>query len=160
MDSAQPILVIGLGNSLLSDDAVGLEVAAQLRERLAGRTDVVIDDDTCGGLRLMERMVGYRQAVVVDAICTGGEPGTIYELRVGELPTAHSGSAHDMTLPLALAVGRRAGAVLPEDEHIKLFAVEAADCHTFSERCTDPVRSAVPRVVDHVITLIENREFA
>ncbi len=54
-------LVLGLGNPLLGDDAVGLRVAASLRGRLP--PDVELDEDYCGGLRLMERLAGYDRAV-------------------------------------------------------------------------------------------------
>ena len=61
-------LVIGLGNPLVTDDSVGLRVAAELRDRLAGRADVEVTEDYWGGLRLMEQMVGYDRAIVIDAI--------------------------------------------------------------------------------------------
>ena len=76
-------LVLGLGNPLVSDDSVGLRVAAELKPLLADRPDVDVDEDYWGGLRLMERMVGYRRAIVIDAICTGAEPGTIHRLTPG-----------------------------------------------------------------------------
>ena len=67
-------LVLGLGNPVVSDDAVGLRVAAAMREALAARPDVELGEDYWGGLRLMERMIGFDAAVVVDAICTGAPP--------------------------------------------------------------------------------------
>ena len=71
-------LVIGLGNPLVTDDSVGLRVAAELKTRLAGRPDVEVGEDYWGGLRLMERLVGSDRAIVIDAICTGAPPGTIH----------------------------------------------------------------------------------
>ena len=65
-----PTLIIGLGNPLVTDDSVGLRVAAELRSRLAGRADVEVTEDYWGGLRLMEQMVGYDCAIVIDAICS------------------------------------------------------------------------------------------
>ena len=70
-------LVLGLGNPLLGDDAVGLKVAALVRERLDGAPGVDVLEEEAGGLRLMERMTGYDRAVLVDAAVTGGTPGTI-----------------------------------------------------------------------------------
>ena len=69
-------LVIGLGNPLVSDDSVGLRVVKHLQPGLA-RCDRMskLAEDYWGGLRLMERMIGYDRAIVVDAICTGAAAG-------------------------------------------------------------------------------------
>jgi len=64
-------LIIGLGNSLLRDDAVGLRVARQVRAALSGREDIEVAEEACGGLRLMERMIGFDRVIVVDAMRSG-----------------------------------------------------------------------------------------
>ncbi|NLZ00969.1 MAG: hydrogenase maturation protease, partial [Pirellulaceae bacterium] len=73
-------LVLGLGNWIVSDDSIGLRVAAELAKVLADREDVEVSEDYWGGLRLMERLVGYDRAIVIDAISTGAAPGTIHHL--------------------------------------------------------------------------------
>lgn len=148
-------LVIGLGNPLVRDDSVGLRVVQCLAPALAGREDVDVAEDYWGGLRLMERMIGYDRAIVVDAICTGAPPGTVHVLSSDALPTQRSASAHDVNLPTALAFGRQAGAHLPPDERIRLVAVEAADVLTFSEECTPAVAAAIPRAARIVTELLQ-----
>lgn len=149
-------LIIGLGNPLVSDDSVGLRVVGRLRERLSGRRDVDVREDYWGGLRLMEQMIGFDRAIVVDAICTGGPPGTIHHLRPGSMATQKSSSAHDVTLPTALAFGRRAGAWLPLNRDIYLVGIEAADVINFGEQCTPPVAAAIPSAVEEVIRLLDS----
>ena len=127
-------LVLGLGNPLVSDDSAGLRVAAELKTRLAHRPDVEVDEDFWGGLRLMERMIGYDRAIVIDAICSGAPPGTIHHLTPGSIRTQRSASAHDVNLPTALLFGREAGVCLPADEDILLVGIEAEDVINFSER--------------------------
>jgi len=148
-------LVIGLGNPLVSDDSVGLRIARELRARLAHRSDVDVTEDYWGGLRLMERMIGYRRAIVVDAICSGAPPGTIHHLTTDSLATQRSASAHDVNLPTALAFGRQAGAVLPADIDVRLVGIEALDVVNFSEQCTPDVAAAIPRAVEEVVRLVE-----
>jgi len=150
------ILIIGLGNPLVTDDSVGLRVAAALREQLAGRSDVAVVDDYWGGLRLMEQMTGYDRAIVIDAICSGAPPGTIHHLAIGDMPTQRSASSHDMTLPTALALGRKAGLQLPEDEAIMLLGIEAVDIVNFAETCTPAVAAAVPRAVADVLAALDS----
>jgi hydrogenase maturation protease len=152
-------LVIGLGNPILSDDSVGLRVVRSVRQRLEGRwPDVDFAEDHWGGLRLMERMIGRERAIVVDAIRTGARPGTIHLLTTDSIPTQMSASAHDLNLPTALAFGRRAGARLPQDDCIRLVAIEVLEVETFGEGCTPCVARAIPRAVRTVIRLLGSQE--
>jgi hydrogenase maturation protease len=149
-------LIIGLGNPIVADDSIGLRVAAELKSRLADRPDVDVTEDYWGGLRLMERMIGYDRAIVIDAICTGAPPGTIHHLTTASVPTQKSASAHDVNLPTALAFGRRAGAHLPADEDVRLIGIEAEDLINFSDQCTPAVAAAIPRSVQEVIQLLDS----
>jgi hydrogenase maturation protease len=151
-------LVVGLGNPLLTDDGVGLVVARALRDRLPDRRDVDVQEDFNGGLRLMERMVGYDRAIVVDAILTGGMAGSIQLLRGGNMPTQHSASSHDATLRTALDFGRSVGAALPLDEEILMIGIEAADVSTFGTCCTPEVQAAVPAAVETVLLALQSGE--
>lgn len=149
-------LIIGLGNPLISDDSVGLRVVAALRPLLADRADVDVAEDYWGGLRLMERMIDYDRAIVIDAIQTGAVPGTIHLLTTDSMPTQKSASAHDVNLPTALALGRQAGVHLPADSHVRLVGIEAADLLTFREECTPLVSAAIPRVVQTVLQILDS----
>ncbi|HLC02205.1 MAG TPA: hydrogenase maturation protease [Anaerolineales bacterium] len=144
-------LVLGLGNPLLRDDAVGLHVARRLRPLLRGRPGVEVDEDYRGGLRLMERLIGFDKAVIVDAICTGARPGTVHRLAPDGIPTQHSASAHDANLRTALDLGRQAGARLPADDGITLIGIEACDVLLFEESLTPEVEAAIPRAVRMIL---------
>ena len=144
-------LILGLGNPLLRDDSVGLRVVQELQRKLAPRPEVEISGDYWGGLRLMERMVGFDRVIVVDATRSGGAPGTVRRLTPDSVPTQRSASAHDVNLPTALRLGRMAGAKLPPDERIVLVGVEAGDVETFSEELTAEVQTAIPQAVRLVL---------
>jgi hydrogenase maturation protease len=147
-------LILGLGNSVVTDDSVGLRVAQELKPLLADRTDVEVAEDCWGGLRLMERMIGFDRAIVIDAICTGAPPGTIHQLTPEGIATQRSASAHDMNLATALELGRRVDAHLPKNEHIRLVGIEAEDILTFGEQCTPAVEAAIPRAVETVLQIL------
>lgn len=148
-------LVLGLGNPIVSDDAVGLRVVAALKPLLAGRSDVEVGEDYWGGLRLMERLEGFQRAVVIDAIVTGSPPGTVHRLSVDDIATQRSASAHDVNLPTAMELGRQAGLSLPANADVLLVGIEAADILTFSEDLTPAVAEAVPQVVRMVLEVLE-----
>jgi hydrogenase maturation protease len=149
------ILVLGLGNPLVSDDSVGLRVAQALKPLLADRSDIEVSEDYWGGLRLMERMIGFDRAIVIDAICSGAPPGTIHRLTPDSISTQRSASAHDVNLPTALEFGRKAGVALPKNEDILLVGIEAEDILTFSEQCTPAVEASIPLAVGTVMEMVK-----
>ena len=149
-------LVLGLGNPILSDDAVGLRVARELQQRLATRPDVEVDVNYRGGLQLMERLVGYDRAILIDAMYTREtEAGTVRLLAPTDFPTRNGGSSHDLSLPEALALGRKIGARVPAPEHVKIVAIEAAEVEIFSEACTPKVERSIPRAVELVLAQLD-----
>jgi hydrogenase maturation protease len=148
------ILILGLGNSVVTDDSVGLRVVQQLQPLLADRPEIEVAEDCWGGLRLMERMIGFDRAIVIDAICTGSPPGTIHLLNADGIATQRSASAHDVNLATALELGRRVDAHLPQNEHIRIVGIEAEDILTFGEQCTPAVEAAIPRAVETVLQIL------
>jgi hydrogenase maturation protease len=130
-------VIIGVGNPVRCDDGVGLRVARELRGR-----GVEVVELCAGGLRIMEAARGYDQAVVIDAIESGGRPGSVYRFDEETVPqTRNAGSTHAGSLVAALALGRAAGLPIPED--IRIWAVEAGDVDTFTETLTPAVQAAV-----------------
>lgn len=158
--AARPVLVVGLGNPILSDDGIGWRVAAFVREWLAKREPhdrvVEVKEVAVGGLSLAEMLVGYERAIIIDAIMTEqGVPGTVYHFQLVDLPgTLNTASAHDTNLVTALRALRRFGADVPQDDAIHIVAIEAQDVWTFNERCSPPVEAAIPAATQLVQQLI------
>ncbi len=163
--AAGAILVVGLGNPLLADDGVGWRVAQALVARLAvdampatdpAQAAVEVDHLAVGGLALMERLVGYRRAVLVDAMVTGEHPpGSVHRFSIASIPgreATHLNSAHDASLATALAAGRLLGADLPAE--IAIVAVEAVRVDEFGEELTPAVEAAIPVALDAVLAAI------
>jgi len=168
-------LVVGLGNPLLGDDGVGWQVAEAVKRQLQlsdfgceiERTEfqaaicnppstIEVDCLALGGLSLMERLVGYDRAILVDAVTTGRPPGTIACFGLDDLPefsTAHSSAAHDVSLQNALRLGRALGAPLPAE--VLVVGVEAQRVYDFSETLSPAVQVAVPAAVQAVLRLLQ-----
>lgn len=142
-------LVLGLGNPLLSDDGVGLRVASELKGKFDDQEVTVIEANT-SGLNLIDLLVDYDRAIIIDAIQTaGGKAGQIYRLDPYSFNTTnHAASSHDVNLVTALRLGCRLGLTMPQQ--IVIFAIEAADLSTFSEECTPQVKRAIPVCVELV----------
>jgi hydrogenase maturation protease len=109
-----PVLVLGLGNSLLMDDGLGLRVLESLQAlepRWDGRVEFV--DGGTQGIALLGRLEGRRAVLFLDAIFLGAPPGTIHRLGaeqlLGELPgmatSVHGGNVGDLVRAAALIGG-------------------------------------------------------
>lgn len=138
------ILVLGLGNPILKDDAAGLLVARRLASELDG-VRVEIREAETGGLELLNFLTGYRVALLVDAVVGEGvEPGEIYLLDLEEgRTTQRLAGLHDMSLAEALQLGKQLGLGLPEV--VEIYGIGAADPFTFGEECSPEVGRAIPR---------------
>lgn len=143
-------LILGLGNPILRDDSVGLHVVRGLPKDVVNDPSIEIDEEYWGGLRLMERMIGYDRVIIIDAIQTGAQPGTVHSLTPKDIPTQHSASVHDVNLSTALEFGRQAGAALPLDANISLIGIEVEDVKTFDENLTPRVEQALQHAVQAV----------
>jgi hydrogenase maturation protease len=144
-------LILGLGNPILTDDRVGLEVARALYAFLPAGS-VAVDEASVGGIELLHVLEGWRRVVIVDAYIDprgGGRlpPGEVAELALAELdPTAMAISPHTAGLGQCLELGRACGLDMPAE--VRVFVIGVSDPYTFGERCTEPVAAAVPRAVE------------
>lgn len=155
MHQSSQIVVIGLGNPVLTDDGVGIQVARAVKARLAEldcQADVI--EAYSGGLSLMESMTGYKKAIIIDAMITGQlVPGTFRCLELSHVfQTKNSMSVHDLDLPSALEIGKALGLLLPGE--IKIWGIEALNIDEFSETLSPEVSKAVPIVTNLVLANI------
>jgi hydrogenase maturation protease len=111
-------VVVGLGNPLRCDDAVGLRTAEAVArlldaEPVAGARVVT---STRAGFELMDLLAGASRAIIVDCLeLPDPEPGRVHLLSIDEV----SGStrligAHDVSVGEALAVARASGVPMPD----------------------------------------------
>jgi hydrogenase maturation protease len=140
-------LVLGLGNELAGDDAVGVRVARALLVELDGVADVV--ESSASGLALIEILAGYDRAVIVDAILTGrNPPGTITEMGMADVGRVVAPSTHQAGLPELAAVASRLGLAFPS--RTVVFAVEVEDPYTLGAGLSEPVAAALEELIDRV----------
>ena len=136
-----------MGNPILRDDAVGVRLARDVGEQLAGTPGVdVVPECSIGGLDLIEVVAGYDRLIVIDAIRTqGGAPGSLYRFTGLELrDTLHLSNVHDANFATALELGRWMGRVKALAEDVHIFAVEVEDAETFGEELSPVVAAAYP----------------
>lgn len=152
MTTPHRVLVLGLGNDMMTDDAVGLHVANEVRRRLAGHRSIEVRTALEMGLALLDQITGFEHLILVDSIQTGSaRPGHVHELK----PTGFAGritrSPHSLGIEHVCAVGRSLGLEVPR--HIRIVAIEVEDPFAMGTEMTPGVERAVEKAVDRVVDL-------
>lgn len=152
------IAVLGVGNSLLTDDGAGIHA---LERFAAGNTrdDVFCLDGGTVGLALLDRLSDLNALIALDAMKLGKRPGTVTVLE-GEAMDAHlrnqHGSVHEVGLSDLMDAMRLRGD-LPEQR--ALIGVEPADMG-WGTQLSPAVLAAMPEAADHVRRLLHEWRIA
>jgi hydrogenase maturation protease len=144
-----PLLILGLGNPILTDDRVGHEVARALHARRPAGSAALLE--ACvGGMELLHVLEGWQRVVVVDAVEPGRlPPGEVAELSLEDLEQKQLAiSPHVAGLGMCLRFGRTCGLQMPDD--VRVFGIGVIDPYTFGERCTPIIEKALPAIVEAI----------
>jgi hydrogenase maturation protease len=101
------VLLIGIGNKYRNDDAAGLVVAQRVQK--IGSDQITIRESNGEGAALMDAWKGARTVILVDAVCSGSEAGTIHRIEAHRetLPTElFRYSTHAFSVAEAVELGR------------------------------------------------------
>lgn len=150
--SASPakVLVLGLGNDILTDDAVGLRVVRAVQGRIGDEPGIAVRETTEMGLTLLDQIEGCECLVLVDAVQTGrADPGHVHEIGPDELPQVTATSPHFLGVGETLALGKSLGLAMPRQ--VRIFAIEVADPFTLGTELTPVVEQAVTVAVERIV---------
>lgn len=150
-------LVIGIGNTLRGDDAVGHLVSEEVKG--ACPTGTIVLQKTGNGLDLLETWKGADLVIVVDAIRSGNTAGKIHFLDVnkgGPEWDLFGYSTHSVSLGEAIELGKALGTLPP-----KLF-VCGIEGRSFElgMSVSAQVKEAIPRAVKLIVETLERRGHA
>lgn len=147
-----PVLVLGLGNSLLRDEGIGAHIIATLAEN-GVPPGVELADGGTAGLDLAALITGRDLVVVVDALIGPWEPGTVLRLEPEDLLPSQGAniSAHGPALPEALRLADFLGD--PPSE-VVVLGVVPADI-SWGDNLTPGIRRQVPEILNLVHAELE-----
>jgi hydrogenase maturation protease len=144
-------IVVGIGNPYLQDDRAGVVVVEELeRTGLACRTEVVCTV----GPEVMDRIKGFRRAIIVDACMLGNPPGTILELGLDDLCTTGSlAHSHAITLGATLRTGYLC---FPEEmpTDLRFILIEVKAISEFTKVMSPEVEAAAAEVVARIRRMV------
>ncbi len=157
-------LVAGLGNPILGDDGAGWQVVEFLIKNVdTTRFSVTFENFDLAGLSLMEHLIGYEKAILVDSMNTGNYPaGTVIACKLEALDAAgkrNFSSAHDISLAGALTLGRDLGSLLPADQNITIVGIETGLVIDFSDELSPVIKASIKLAAEKVIKLLDTSNF-
>ena len=144
-------LILGLGNDFCGDDGIGITIAESVKANINDCADVIISNES--GLAIIDYLLGYKKAIIVDAIHTGKcQPGTVIELTVDDLRQVSSPSPHYTGLPEIKKLSHELNLEFPDQ--IRIFAVEIPDTYEIKETISKPVSGAIDDVAGRIKALL------
>jgi hydrogenase maturation protease len=149
-------LVLGMGNTILGDDGVGIHIVRKLAQRShPGNTD--FKETGAGGLSLLELIRGYDRLIIADAVMTReAKPGKIKRIMVEEIKeTSGAITPHDAGFAATIQIGT---ALFPDEmpRKIIIYAINTEDAEQVTEEMSAKVRKAVPYAVKRIASEINN----
>jgi hydrogenase maturation protease len=147
------VLVLGVGNILLTDEGIGVRTVESLLEKYQFSDDVDVVDGGTAGMELLEIIANKEHVILIDAVNTGAEPGTIVTLIDEEVPALFRSriSPHQLGISDLLGVMSITGET---PKHFTLFGVVPFSMATGVELTSEmlPLKDIL---VNNVVTKLE-----
>jgi len=143
------ILILGIGNDILTDDAIGPKIVKRLQEDLS-YDNISFLTAAAGGLEILEMIKNYQQVIIIDAIKTrDGIPGTVYYLTPENFKeTLHISSFHDVSFLTALKLAAKLE--IPVPGRIDIIAIEIVEDLTFSNDFSKPISDKYDKIYHEI----------
>ena len=144
------ILVLGVGNMLMGDEAVGIEVVKALNKNELPRNVDVVDGGT-GGFHLLSYLQEYKKIIFVDASLDDRPEGTVTVIEPKfSTDFPKSLSAHDIGLKDLID----SAALLGELPKMYLVIISIKKFQNLSLEVSENVSNSIPKAVGVIKNLI------
>jgi len=144
-------LVLGIGNEILGDDGVGIQIAREVAPRI-DTAGVDVKETRAAGINLLEIIRGYRRLIIADAILTTAtDTGKIHRIGIDALDTTGQAfTPHGASLKTVLELGE---ILFPGQmpKQVVIFAVETGDVDSVTDEMSKNVAAAVPVTVQLIL---------
>jgi hydrogenase maturation protease len=140
-------ILIGLGNPIMSDDGIGLVVSRRVHELVPG---CELELSPAGGFDVVDRIIGYRRAVIIDCMVSGRyPPGTVVRIETGSaLRTLRTGHSHGINFLEAIDVAKSCDAPVPAE--VIVYGIEVEDPFSLGQEVSETLRESVERIAREI----------
>lgn len=138
------ILVLGVGNLLLSDEGVGVHAAREMME-MDFPPEVRVVEGGTDGFGLMHVLLEAERVILIDAVSGGGQPGTLYRFEIEDCPAfpdVFKTSVHQISI---LEVINLSGLIGPPPR-TTVIGIEPM-CLEMGMKLSPQVARAIPKVI-------------
>ena len=149
-------IILGVGNLILGDDGVGIHVVNELKKQIQSpNPNLTIDEAITGGMNLLELILGYDKAIIVDAVRTkNGKNGEVKRIPLNDFSTVHSCNPHDVSLIEAVEMAKKMGEnQIPKEIIIIGVMMKEIPCE-FGENLSEKIAAAVSKAVNMTLNEI------
>ena len=144
-------LLLGIGNTIMGDDGVGIYVARMVKDRIPSRTDLQVKELGVSGFKLVEEILGYDEVIIVDSYASRDtDAGQIREFSAEDFEdTLHAASPHGANFATALELYR---SLQPDrvPKRLRIFTVNIHPTDTFGESLSKSVREAALKLAEMI----------
>jgi hydrogenase maturation protease len=140
------VVVIGIGNTVRSDDGLGIRALQRLGERYQHGSCVELVEGGTAGLMLLPYIAAADRAIIIDAINVGAPAGTLIRLDQAQGVFASGLTPHDVGLSDLLDAARLTDAW---PDSLVLHGIQPAST-AFGTELTSAVTEALEPLVDAV----------
>jgi hydrogenase maturation protease len=150
-------VVLGIGNTILTDEAAGVRAVELLEQRYRVPDNVLVIDGGTSGMEMIEDLSDLDFLIVIDVVKTGAAPGTVVKIAGDEIPVffRRKLSPHQIALPDVLASLELLDAMPKE---IIVLGVEPISLELGMEM-TDTVAAKVPLLVEMAVMELRARDY-
>ena len=149
----EKILVMGVGNILMADEGIGVEIVNKM-QALDLPDHVELLDGGTAGLDLMPYMKDKKKIIIIDCIDTEDPPGTVYRmtpLDLEEISTFTISSMHQIGLAETIQMSR----LLGNNADVIIIGIAPKNFKKYSLEISPELEGVIDRVIEIVLQEIE-----
>jgi hydrogenase maturation protease len=145
MTETPSVVVLGVGNTLMQDDGVGVWAVRALAECYHFPANVRLIEAGTAGLHLLSEIEGADHLLIIDAVIGKERPGSIYRLAPDDLPKRQALliSAHEIGINEVLSTAK----LLGKTPHTRILGVQPLEADRPGFELTPTLKRAFPFVI-------------
>ena len=146
--SPPKIIILGVGNLLLSDEGVGVHVVNELMKMDLSPEVSVVEGGT-DGFSLLNIITEADRLIIIDALKGGAPPGSIYRFDIGEVQNCPNGfktSVHQVGILEVLDLSELIG----KTPHTTVIGVEPK-CLKMGMELSPEIKTKIPKIIELIL---------
>lgn len=154
------VIVIGLGNPILTDDAAGIRISELFEKKIQTvafpeNIEIRVTQNESGGWDILDLVVGFDVLILIDALLDKSlKPGELRWHSDKVYTSIRLSGIHNMDMFSAIEYGRSLKLKVPGK--IFVLGVGVKDVLTFNEECSPEVEAAIEKGAEKVMVKIQS----